>query len=84
MTDTVAFVAAFVYFHFYKSYFEEVRLQFLARVVSTYAITLSVVALLLALVDQCPWGVDNMLAMKRIVVVAFPASMSATITDALK
>jgi len=28
--------------------------------------------------------VDNMLAIKRIVVVALPASMSATITDALK
>ena len=81
---SIAIVATFVYFNFYRSYFEDFRLQFVARVIGTYAITLSVVALLLTLVDQCPWGVDNMLATKRIVVVAFPASMSATVADALK
>jgi hypothetical protein len=40
--------------------------------------------MLLTQIQQCPWGIDNALAMKRIIVVAFPASMSATVTDALK
>ena len=54
------------------------------RSISTYVFALVVVAVLLTLVGKCPWGVDNVLAIKRIVVVAFPASMSATVTDALK
>jgi peptidoglycan/LPS O-acetylase OafA/YrhL len=58
--------------------------QYVTRVISTYLIALAVVAVLLTLIGQCPWGVENALALKRIIVVAFPASMSATVTDALK
>jgi uncharacterized membrane protein len=81
---SIFFIAAFVYFNFYKSYIADFRMQFVIRVVSTYAVSLVVVALLLTVIGQCPWGTDNLLALKRIVVVAFPASMSATVTDALK
>ena len=81
---SILFIAMFVYFNFYKSYLEQFRIQYVTRVMSTYLIALFVVAVLLTLVDQCPWGVDNTLAIKRIIVVAFPASMSATVTDALK
>ncbi|MDG1462004.1 MAG: hypothetical protein P8R04_00410, partial [Gammaproteobacteria bacterium] len=58
--------------------------QYFIRVLCTYLVAIVVVALLLTLVDQCPWGEDNLLAIKRIIVVAFPASMSATVTDAIK
>jgi len=81
---SILVIAMFVYFNFYKSYLEQFRIQYVTRVMSTYLIALFVVAVLLTLVDQCPWGVDNTLAIKRIIVVAFPASMSATVTDALK
>jgi hypothetical protein len=43
-----------------------------------------VVALILTIIQKCPWGVDNILALKRIAIVAFPASMSATISDTIK
>ncbi|UCH85489.1 MAG: DUF2391 family protein [Candidatus Latescibacterota bacterium] len=81
---SIVFIATFVYFNFYKSYLGRYLGQYLTRVVSTYLIAAIVVAALLTLVGQCPWGVDNVLAIKRIIVVAFPASMSATVTDALK
>ena len=81
---SVLFVAMFVYFNFYKSWLRGFIGQYVKRVVSTYLIALAVVAVLLTLVGPCPWGVDNVLAIKRIIVVAFPASMSATVTDALK
>ena len=81
---SVLFIAAFVYFNFYKSYIAEFKMQFVIRTMSTYIVSLVVVATLLTLIGQCPWGTDNLLALKRIVVVAFPASMSATVTDALK
>lgn len=81
---SVVFIATFVYYNFYKGYFRDFRAQFVIRVVSTYMVSLSTVAILLTLVDQCPWGVDNILAIKRIIVVGFPAAMSATVADALK
>lgn len=81
---SILFIASFVYFNFYKSYISEYRMQFVIRVLGTYAVSFAVVAILLTLIGQCPWGVDNALALKRIVVVTFPASMSATVTDALK
>ena len=81
---SVLFIAMFVYFNFYKSYIAEFRMQFFVRVISTYVVSFAVVAILLTVIGQCPWGTDNLLALKRIVIVAFPASMSATVTDALK
>ncbi len=81
---SILFIATFVYFNFYKGYIAEYRTQFVIRVISTYVVSTLVVATLLTVIEQCPWGIDNALALKRIVVVAFPASMSATVTDALK
>ena len=81
---SILFVATFVYYNFYKGYIAEFRTQFVIRVIATYVVSILVVATLLTVIEQCPWGVDNALALKRIIVVAFPASMSATITDALK
>jgi len=81
---SIVFIATFVYFNFYKGYIAEFRAQFVIRVITTYTVSVVVVAILLTVIGQCPWGIDNALALKRIVVVAFPASMSATVTDALK
>lgn len=81
---SVVFIATFVYFNFYKSYFAQFKAQYFIRVIATYLVSLLVVATLLALVDKTPWGVDNALAIKRIIVVGFPAAMSATVADAIK
>ncbi len=81
---SMVFIATFVYFNFYKSYFSQFWGQYLIRVIATYLISLTVVAVLLTLIDKAPWGVDNALALKRIIVVGFPAAMSATVADALK
>lgn len=81
---SVVFIATFVYFNFYKAYFAQFWGQYFIRVIATYLISLCVVAILLALIDKTPWGVDNALAIKRIIVVGFPAAMSATVADAIK
>ncbi|MGI9202349.1 MAG: DUF2391 family protein [Woeseiaceae bacterium] len=81
---SILFIGTFVYFNFYKGYIAEFRAQFVIRVLTTYLLSAFVVAILLTVIEQAPWGVDNALALKRIVVVAFPAAMSATVTDALK
>ena len=58
--------------------------DFIKRVIGTYLISLLVVALILTLIDKCPWGIDNALAIKRIILVAFPAAMSGTLSDTIK
>ena len=77
-------ISVFVYYNFYKVTFKGYVLEFLKRVVGTYFISLLVVALILTIIQKCPWGVDNLLAIKRIIVVAFPAAMSGTLSDTIK
>lgn len=78
------FIALFVYFNFYRYSFRGHAFEYGKRVVAIYALSLFVVGTLLTIVQKCPWGIDNILAMKRIMIVAFPASMSAAVSDTLK
>lgn len=77
-------ISAFVYYNFYRFNFKEHMFDYFKRTIGTYGISLIVVALILTVLQKCPWGVDNMLAIKRIILVAFPASMSGTLSDTIK
>ena len=81
---SVLFIALFVYFNFYREYIREYRWDFVKRVVVIYTLSLVVVGILLTLIGKCPWGIDNILAAKRIIIVALPSSLSAAVSDALK
>lgn len=81
---SVLFIALFVYSNFYRGYIQGYRWEFVKRVVVIYLLSLVVVALLLTLIGKCPWGVDNILAIKRIIIVGLPSSLSAAVSDALK
>jgi len=62
---------------------ERFKLPFMYRVsrqmVGSYG-----AGILLTIIDKCPLGMDNMLALKRVIIVAFPASMSAAVSDSIK
>ena len=77
-------VSVFVYFNFYKVTLKGYVPDFIKRVLGTYIISLIVVAMILTVIQKCPWGIDNVLAIKRIVIVAFPAAMSGTLSDTIK
>jgi uncharacterized membrane protein len=78
---SILVIAAFVYFNIYRHALRGHEFEYAKRVVAIYGLSLIVVGLLLTLVQQCPWGINNLLAIKRIVIVAFPASMSAAVAD---
>lgn len=78
------FISAFVFFSFYKGSIKENRFEFIKRVIFTYLLSFGVVSILLTLIQQAPWSTDWILAIKRVVIVAFPASMSGTLVDTLK
>ncbi len=81
---SVIFVALFVYFNFYRFIIKGHIMEYCKRVFSIYFFSLLVVGVIMTTIQQCPWGIDNMIALKRILIVAFPASMSAAVSDALK
>jgi len=81
---SLLFIGLFVYFNFYRYMFREHVLEYIKRVLSIYVFSLLVVGILLTVIERCPWGTDNILAIKRILIVAFPASMSAALSDTLK
>ena len=78
------FISVFVFFNFYRHSFRGHAVSFVKRVFWTYIISAAVVALLLTIIQKCPWGVDNLLAIKRIIIVSFPAAMSGTLSDTIK
>jgi uncharacterized membrane protein len=81
---SVVFISTFVYFNFYRFNFSGNAINYFKRISGTYFLSLIVVALILTIIQKCPWGTDNVLAIKRIIIVTFPASMSATVSDVIK
>ena len=81
---SIVFISFFVYFNYYRFNFTGHGFEYFKRVSATYLCSLIVVGLILTIIQKCPWGTDNIVAIKRIIIVAFPASMSATISDIIK
>ena len=81
---SIMFISAFVYFNFYRFHFKGHSFNYIKRIIGTYGLSLIVVGLILTIIQKCPWGIDNILAIKRIIIVAFPASMAATVSDTIK
>lgn len=81
---SILFVAIFVYFNFYRRNLFGYKFEFVKRVLGSYLISIIVVAFILTIIQKCPWGTDNLLAIKRIIIVAYPASLSGTLSDMIK
>ncbi len=81
---SLLFIALYVYFNYYRYQLGGNVPECLKRVFATYICSFIVVAIILTIIQKCPWGADNILAVKRIIIVTFPASMSAAISDTIK
>jgi uncharacterized membrane protein len=78
------FVAMYVYFNFYRFQLKDHVFEYIKRVLATYFCSFIIVGLLLTIIQRCPWSTDSILAIKRIIIVTFPASMSAALSDTIK
>jgi uncharacterized membrane protein len=81
---SLSVVAAFVYFVFYQGHFRGNLSKFLVRVIASYSIALLVAAVLLIMFEKFPWQTDPATAIKRMILVGFPACFSGTVVDSLK
>lgn len=84
MLISLVFIASFVYYNYHTENININKKGFMMRVVFTYIFSFLVVAILLGLIQRTPWAADWALALKRIVIVAFPSSMSAAVADTIK
>ena len=81
---SLVFIAWFGYYRIYQSNLTTHRQEFVLRVFAGYAVALIVAAFVLALFNQFPLGSEPMVAIKRMVLVAAPASAAGTIVDSMK
>ncbi|KAB0285566.1 MULTISPECIES: DUF2391 family protein [Vibrio] len=56
-------------------------MEFISRIVIAYILTIMVVALVLLCIDKLPALDSPLVALKRVIVIAMPASMGAIIVD---
>lgn len=80
---SIIFIGLYAYFTFYRDLFREYRFEYLKRVIAIYTVSLLVVAFFLSVIQVAPWAADPAVAIKRVVIVAFPASMSAALSDSI-
>ena len=81
---SLVFISMFTYYHYYRNHLKKHFDEFIKRVFFTYFVAFLVVAILLSLIGKTPWITDRILALKRIILVTFPASMSGAIADTIK
>lgn len=80
----IVFVGLFVYLNFYRHILREFKLDFIKRIIMIYLTSLIVVGFFLLVINKLPLTTDTPVAIKRLLIVTFPCSMSGTITDGFK
>ncbi|MDY0403882.1 DUF2391 family protein [Sulfurovum sp.] len=78
---SVCFLALFAYQSVFQGDILHRNFVFIFRVVIAYAITLGVVSLVLLSLDKFPLLTEPILAIKRLIIIAMPASMGAIVVD---
>ncbi|MDA1335032.1 MAG: DUF2391 family protein [bacterium] len=81
---SMIFISLFVYYNFYRFQLRGSVSHFIKRIFFTYAASFAVVGVLMMIIGKAPWMTDWVLAYKRVVLVALPASMSAAVADMIK
>lgn len=82
---SISFIALFCYVSTYHGLLHHHFFNFIKRVIVTYSISLLISFLLLFLIDKgYPNVGDWTVILHRMVLISFPASMSAAVTDGLK
>ncbi|MCO4793536.1 MAG: DUF2391 family protein [Bacteriovoracaceae bacterium] len=76
--------ALFVYFNFYRFRIKGNVANFFKRVIATNIISISSIVLILILIDKFPIMDTPYIAIKRLLIIGFPTTFAALISDYLK
>jgi len=80
---SIAILGWFVFYIFYHGSLKGTIGQFIFRVLIAYGITLFAVGSILFAIDHLPLFTDPAVAIKRMIIVALPASFAATVIDSI-
>lgn len=78
---SIAFLGIYAYYSVFQSNVSKRYHIFLLRVLIAYSIAALVVALVLFAINKFPIVEDPMIAIKRLILIAMPASMGAIVVD---
>jgi len=81
---SIGILAWFAFHVFYHGSLKQSVGRFIVRVLAAYLITLVAVGLILFAVDQLPFLTEPVVAIKRMIIVALPASFTATVVDSMR
>ena len=81
---SLLFIGVFHYYNFYQNHFKDHKEEFFTRLIVTYCVAFIAVGCLLYLINQAPWLTETVVALKRTIIVALPASLSAAVADMIK
>lgn len=80
---SLVFISLFVQTTYRHDFSFSSQKELLTRVFSVYGLTLLVSAAVLLAIDRLPLFTETMVALKRTIMVAFPASFAATVVDSV-
>jgi uncharacterized membrane protein len=80
---SLVFISFFVQTTYRHDFSFSSQKQLLTRVFTVYGLTLLLSAAVLLAVDRLPLLTETMVAVKRAIIVAFPASFAATVVDSI-
>ncbi|WP_019530804.1 DUF2391 family protein [Dasania marina] len=78
---SIIFLAFFAYEGVFQSNVKYRMPVYVARIVIAYVISMLVVALVLLALDKLPILTEPIVALKRLIIIAMPASMGAIVVD---
>lgn len=81
--SSLGFIAWFVYAQYYDSSMRHAHREIARRVFSVYGLTLVISASILLALDRLVIVDAPLVALKRTIIVAFPASFAATVVDSI-
>ncbi|MBI2542743.1 MAG: DUF2391 family protein [Candidatus Aenigmarchaeota archaeon] len=87
MLMTLFALSVLLYFTRYEKITSEGRIvirEFSKRLFVTYLIAFLTVSTLLTILGKAPWDVDTQVALKRVILIALPASLGGAAVDLLK
>uniref|UniRef100_UPI0032165D42 DUF2391 family protein n=1 Tax=uncultured Draconibacterium sp. TaxID=1573823 RepID=UPI0032165D42 len=78
---TLCFIGIYAFKGIYQGNIKQRKATFVKRVLIDYGVTLVVVVVVLFALNKFPISHDPIIAIKRVIIISFPASMGAIVVD---
>lgn len=78
---TLGFIGIYAFKGIFQGHIKKRKATFVKRVLIDYGVTLVVVVIVLFALNKFPINTEPLIALKRVIIISFPASMGAIVVD---